>query len=76
MKPTPRNHLSIPAAARRLGHSPRWVKELIKRGRLEGFRWASNDLTVSEESIVALEALHRVSPPAAGPAQSPAKSAG
>lgn len=58
---TPRNHLKVADAAARLGHSDRWLKERIKDGSLEGFRWSANDITVSVESIVAFENRSRVS---------------
>lgn len=58
---TPRNHLTVADAARRLGHRPRWVKERVKRGELEGFRWSPTDMTISIESIVAYEDRVRIS---------------
>lgn len=57
---TPRHHLSIADAAKRMGHCARWVKERIKRGELEGFRWSATNLTVSLESIAAYEDRRRI----------------
>jgi len=59
--PMPRQHLKVPDAASRLGHSDRWVKERIKDGSLEGFVWSARDITVSLESLLAFEASARVS---------------
>lgn len=59
--PMPRQHLKVPDAASRLGHTDRWIKERIKDGQLEGFRWSANDITVSLESVLAFEARARVS---------------
>lgn len=61
MKRAPRNHLTVADAAKRLGHRPRWVKERVKRGDLEGFRWSATDMTISVESIVAFEDRKRIS---------------
>ncbi|MBK8002310.1 MAG: hypothetical protein IPK15_27375 [Verrucomicrobia bacterium] len=61
MKRTPRNHLTVAEAAQRLGHRPRWVKERVKRGELEGLRWSPTDMTISIESIVAYEDRVRIS---------------
>lgn len=57
----PRNHLSVRDAAARMGHCTRWVRERIKSGDLEGFKWARLDVTVSLESIVAFENRTRIS---------------
>lgn len=55
MNDTPRTHLRATEAARRLGHSRRWVIRLIADGQLEGFMHARRDVTVSLESILAYE---------------------
>lgn len=60
MKAAPRHHLTVTDAAKRMGHSARWVKERIKRGELEGFRWSAVDMTVSCESIAAYEDRRRI----------------
>ena len=57
----PRQHVKVPDAAERLGHTDRWIKERIKDGSLEGFKWSSNDITVSMESLLAFEARARLS---------------
>jgi len=64
---SPRHHLTVADAAKRMGHGPRWVKDRIKHGELEGFRWSPTNLTVSLESIVAYEDRRRICHLSAGP---------
>lgn len=53
-----RYHVPLRVAAALLGHQPRWIKDRIAAGELEGFRHAKNDITVSMESIQRYEDLH------------------
>lgn len=57
----PRRQVPVREAAWLMGHSPRWVRDKVKAGELEGFVHGPNDITVSVESIVAYEDKTRVS---------------
>ena len=56
-------HIPLHAAANRLGHSTRWVRDRIKRGVFEAFKHSRNDVTISERSIQAYEDSVRISGP-------------
>jgi hypothetical protein len=53
-------HLSVQEVANRLGHCTRWVRQRVRDGQLEGYRWSRTDMTISEESVVRFEQRHKV----------------
>lgn len=66
---SPRTHLRVTDAAKRLGHGRRWVLSRIADGTLEGFKHSRRDVTVSLESIIAYEGRTRMSASPTVPAE-------
>lgn len=56
----PGRHLSVLEVAQRLGHCTRWVRQRVRDGQLEGYRWSRTDMTITEESVARFERLHKV----------------